>query len=572
MVGLNDLATTHPDLCREVDGWDPTKFSAGMARKQWWRCANSHRWEARIQHRATGAGCPFCAGSGKRAFLGETDLATTHPQIASTAFEWDPTQFVAGSGKKQKWVCSEGHVYEAKISSRVAGLECAICSNHQVLSGFNDLESRNPEFAKQANGWDPKTVLYSSSKRMSWKCSRGHEWEVSVVSRFKFNSGCPYCSGLRTIEGETDLLTLEPELAREAYGWNASQLKPGSSLKMNWKCKLGHIYKASVNDRTQKGKRRGCPYCSGKKVLAGFNDIKTTHPDKAKMAFGWDPSDFSFGMVKKLNWKCSEGHEWTQSPNTVCSLKYGCPVCANLVIRFQVNDLQTLLPELAAQANGWDPSKYGASSTRILSWRCSFGHTWNASIENRNRHNSGCPVCAGQKVWPGFNDLQTKHPDIASQAVGWDPSVILAGGATKRLWRCHNDHTWRTSIRARIAGRGCPSCAKYGFDPNLEAYLYYLEHDEKDLYQIGITNAPEHRLTLHKQRGWLLLDLIGPIDGLLARNWESSILEYIAGNGGIMGKDSGAKKFDGYTEAWLRASFKISNLRTIMEEIRKNEN
>ena len=39
-----------------------------------------------------------------------------------------------------------------------------------------------------------------------------------------------------------------------------------------------------------------------------------------------------------------------------------------------------------------------------------------------------------------------------------------------------------------------------------------------------------------------------------------------------MGKDSGAEKFDGYTEAWLRSSFKISNLRNIMEEIRKNEN
>ena len=570
VIGLTDLATTHPDLCREADGWDPSQFSAGMARKQWWRCANNHRWQARIQHRATGAGCPFC--SGQKAFVGETDLATTHPQIASTAFEWNPTEFVAGSAKKQNWVCSEGHVYEARILARVAGLTCTVCSNHQVLSGFNDLESRNPEFAKQANGWDPKTVLYSSSKRMSWKCSKGHEWEVSVVSRIKYNSGCPYCSGHRVIKGETDLLTLEPELAREAFGWDPSLLKPGSASKMNWKCSLGHIYKATLNARTRKNGRRGCPFCSGRKVLAGFNDIRTTHPEKAKMAFGWDPSEFSFGMVKKLNWKCPEGHEWTSTPNTVCSGTYGCPVCANLVIRFHVNDLQTLNPKLAEQANGWDPTKYGASSNRIMSWKCLLGHTWNASIVNRNLKNTNCPICAGQRVWRGFNDLQTKYPDIALQAEGWDPSVILAGGETKRLWRCDNGHIWRASISNRIRGTGCPSCAKYGFDPNLDAYLYLLEHDEKNMYQIGITNSPEHRLALHQQRGWLLVDLIGPIDGLLARNWESSILEYVVENGGIMGNNSGVEKFDGYTEAWLKSSFKISSLRIIMEEIRENDN
>jgi hypothetical protein len=91
------------------------------------------------------------------------------------------------------------------------------------------------------------------------------------------------------------------------------------------------------------------------------------------------------------------------------------------------------------------------------------------------------------------------------------------------------------------------------------------------MYQIGITNAPEQRLSLHKQRGWTLLDLMGPIDGLLARNWESSILEHVSKNGGVMGKQSGVKKFDGYTEAWMRSSFKIYNLRSIMEKIREIE-
>lgn len=571
VIGANDLATTHPDLCVEIDGWDPREFSAGMARKKDWRCKAGHSWNASIRNRAAGSGCPFCAKNGKRAFVGETDLATTHPEIALTAFEWDPSKIGAGSGKKRKWLCSVGHVFEARIVDRVAEKECGVCANRQVLSGFNDLRSRSPEIALQANGWDPETIVYSSTKRMPWKCAKGHMWEVSVVSRFKYNSGCPFCSGMRAIKGETDLLTLDPVLASEAYGWDPTQFKSGSSVKVNWKCNEGHIFQATLNDRTRNSNRRGCPFCSGRRVLSGFNDIKTTHPEKALMAFGWDPSKFSFGMTKKLDWKCSKGHLWTQSPNTVCSGKYGCPICANLVIHFHVNDLQTLHPELAAQANGWDPTKYGAGSGRVMSWKCSLNHTWKTSIANRTQHNSNCPICAGQRVWPGFNDLQTKFPEIALQAEGWDPGVTLAGGITKRSWKCENGHIWKTSISTRLNGSGCPSCAKYGFDPNLSAYLYYFEHDEKNLYQIGITNAPENRLTLHKQRGWVLLDLIGPIDGLLARNWEASILEHVAAQGGIMGKDIGEKKFDGYTESWLRSSFKLSSLRSIMEEIRKLE-
>lgn len=571
VVGINDLASTHPDLCLEADGWDPCNFSAGMARKVNWKCSKGHTWEARIQQRAIGVGCPFCANSGRRALAGETDLATTHPEIALSAYEWDPKNYVAGSGKKQKWLCERGHVYEATIVSRTYGVNCVICSNNQVLSGFNDLGSRNPEMASEANGWDPKTVLFSSTKKMSWKCRNSHIWEVSVVSRFKYKTGCPFCSGHRVIKGETDLFTLRPDLASEAFNWDPTSYKVGSKLKLSWKCPKGHVYKATINDRSRKLNARGCPYCSGKKVLVGFNDIKTTHPDKSKMAFGWDPTKYSFGMVVKLEWKCPKGHIWKQSPNSVCSSKFGCPVCANLEIRYLVNDLKTLNPILASQAHSWDPTKYGAQSSRIMSWKCSLGHTWRASIANRTRHNTGCPVCAGQKVWPGFNDLQTKFPEIAKQAEGWDPTVVLAGGHRKRLWRCENNHTWKTGIRSRVEGRGCPSCAKFGFDPNLDAYLYLFESEEKNMLQIGITNSPKNRMRLHRQRGWKLLDLLGPIDGLLARNWESSILEYVSSKGAIMGKESEEEKFDGYTEAWLKPTFDISNLRTLLEQIRNND-
>lgn len=66
--GVNDLATTNPELLKEWDydrntplGLYPTKLSARMNRKVWWKCQNGHSWSAVIYSRTRGSGCPFCA-------------------------------------------------------------------------------------------------------------------------------------------------------------------------------------------------------------------------------------------------------------------------------------------------------------------------------------------------------------------------------------------------------------------------------------------------------------------------------------------------------------------------------
>ena len=46
----------------------------------------------------------------------------------------------------------------------------------------------------------------------------------------------------------------------------------------------GHEWQATVNDRST---GYGCPVCSGNTVLAGYNDLATTHPELAKQ---WHPT------------------------------------------------------------------------------------------------------------------------------------------------------------------------------------------------------------------------------------------------------------------------------------------
>ena len=68
-----------------------------------------------------------------------------------------------------------------------------------------------------------------------------------------------------------------------------------------------------------------------------------------------------------------------------------------------INDLATLFPEVAAEADGWDPSEIIGGSNKKLSWICNEGHTWDAVLASRTgKDKRGCPICAEH----GFNPEQ----------------------------------------------------------------------------------------------------------------------------------------------------------------------
>lgn len=60
---------------------------------------------------------------------------------------------------------------------------------------------------------------------------------------------------------------------------------PGSGKKVWWLGECGHEWDAIIAGRS--GKRLGCPYCSGHRVLAGFNDLATINPEIVKF---WHPT------------------------------------------------------------------------------------------------------------------------------------------------------------------------------------------------------------------------------------------------------------------------------------------
>ena len=201
------FAEKNPDLINE---WDSTKngdltpydVTSNSGRKFWWKCpkAIDHEWEASLDNRSRGKGCPYCCG---QRVARSNSLSTISPNIAK---EWHPIKngrltaydVTPNSGKKVWWKCPKetDHEWEASVDNRAKGKGCPCCSGRKAVKS-NCLATTHPEIAKQwhptKNGdLTPYDVTYGSDVNAWWKCDKGddHEWSTAIGAKF----GCPFCT------------------------------------------------------------------------------------------------------------------------------------------------------------------------------------------------------------------------------------------------------------------------------------------------------------------------------------------------------------------------------------------
>lgn len=298
----------YPELAKE---WDYEKnandgiffdeVSAGSNKKVWWKCKNNHSFQRRIHERTNRHyGCPYC--SGRQILSGFNDFATKCPELLA---EWDykknnklgidPTKIGVGFRPKVWWICPKGHSYDSVIHPRTTGCGCPYCSipARKVLPGFNDLATTNPELIVD---WDydkniikPTEITYGNTKKVWWKCNKGHSYQTSVSNRTRLKSGCPYCSGLKAIPGISDLFTKYPTL-KEEWDYEKNTIDPttivrGGSQKFWWKCKRGHEWQSNVANRIRNDDSiNQCPICAKRNRISFpekviFYYIKNTFKD-----------------------------------------------------------------------------------------------------------------------------------------------------------------------------------------------------------------------------------------------------------------------------------------------------
>lgn len=242
----------------------------------------------------------------------------------------------------------------------------------------------------------------------------------------------------------------------------------GSNKKFWWKCEKGHEWETSPNSLKR---NIVCPVCNGRQILAGFNDLATTHPD---IAAQWNatrnillPSEVTYGSKLKVWWLGTCGHEWKASVGARATMGQGCAVCRGLQIQVGVNDLATTHPELVEE---WHPTKNGeltvtqvtAGSGIKVWWLGTCGHEWQISPHHRTS-GSQCYQCLGRrkpskqpllKNYPIFEEL---HPVLNGKLENLE---MLRLKSNKFVWWLGKDcgHEWRARIVWRTSGQGCAVC------------------------------------------------------------------------------------------------------------------
>lgn len=291
----------------------------------------------------------------------------------------------------------------------------------------NSIVARAPEVAKQ---WDyekngdikPEYISCTSHKKFYWRCEKGHSWKAQVNTRF-MGHGCPYCAGVKFAPGENDLLSQNPELAKEWDYERNGDLTPdritvNNKKKVWWVCNTcGHHWPASVAHRNR---GEGCPKCADKQ--------RTLSKHKRIVGIKGSFADNYPHLLK----------EWDFEKNI-----------------------------------GLDPNMLPPHCGKKVWWICSTcGYSWPATMDTR-ANGRGCEQCAKQKRALSQQKravlkkgaFAVTHPHLIED---WDyskndgtPNDYSAGSHYRANWKCHHcGYEWEVTIFKRTGGHKCPNCHK----------------------------------------------------------------------------------------------------------------
>ncbi len=349
----------------------------------------------------------------------------------------------------------------------------------------NSLASLYPEIAAQwhseKNGdLTPEMVRVETTLKPWWRCEKGHEWQAKTSARAA-GLGCPVCQETGTfIKGKNDLQTLCPEIAAQWHpeknnGMRPSDVPAQCSKKIWWKCREGHEWQVSVQARVVQNSR--CPFCTGRRIIKGHNDLATLYPD---VAAEWDydvnnkkPEEYKPTSPDKVSWICKKGHQWVAAIEKRTDRKQGCPYCSGRQAIPGETDIATTNPEVMIF---WDyeknsseeitPESIKPHSDKWVWCKCEKGHSWKIQAKQLVRGNR-CPYCRNQKIIPGENDFATLAPAELLAEWHWDknvevrPDAIALHYGKKVWWRCKNGHEWRGTPDGRFRAvpfTRCPYC------------------------------------------------------------------------------------------------------------------
>ena len=422
IVGSNDLLTTCPDLAKE---WNyerngallPSDITAGSSKKVWWKCSVcGNEWSATVYSRKNGTGCPSCGkvkqaiSFRKKRIEKNGSLVTTHPRLCQ---EWNykrndgmtPDDFSFGSNQKVWWICNQGHEWEATISSRVKGARCPKCNA--------GMRTSLPE----------KAIVFYLKK---------YGFELIENARIFENN-----------YRDVDVFLPVENTAIEYDGeyWHQSGKKDIDKTKL---CKKNDITLIRIRE----------PKIGF--LNDGYSIEHLTEVPKNDLRYINESIEWLLQLLGQESFDIDSNRDMPQ-------------IKAMIKKTYEEESFGKMYPDIAIEWDddknqGLSPNDVSKSSGIRVWWNCKYGHSWQDTIAHRISGRS-CPYCSGRRTLSGFNDLQTKYPEISNE---WDyqknkglrPDSISCRNGRKVWWICPKGHSYSATVAHRTEDNtGCPFCA-----------------------------------------------------------------------------------------------------------------
>ena len=282
IIPSNSLGEVNPQLASQ---WHPTlngsltpfDIAPSANRKVWWKCPNGddHEWQATVNQRSTGTGCPKCNPVWSRAELRiYCELKTIFPSTEhrgvikgneidilipeiSVGIEYDGVYWHQDKLDRdtEKNIAVKGSI--SLIRVREDGLS-TLGENNIFVSRkslkLSDLKAILIEITKITALSDSTSIAISN-----YLSSR--TWLADSLYKKLY-------SERKSVKPEKSLEHLRPDLADEWHptkndGLTPSQFSVGAGKKAWWLGKCGHEWQDTINHRSA---GRDCPQCRYKKA------------------------------------------------------------------------------------------------------------------------------------------------------------------------------------------------------------------------------------------------------------------------------------------------------------------
>jgi len=255
----------------------------------WWSCDQCpdslpHVWEATVNNRSQGTGCPYCSGE---KVCQHNTLARKVPQVAmywdaKTNHPLSPDQVTVSSRFRAHWKCSVClHEWQARVTEKATHKSgCPKCAKANGNRRADGTRQKQPTLARAKHAlleqWDndrnreignsPGNTTLGSHKLIWWRCQecqkgKEHSWQARASSRTsgKVVTGCPFCAGHKLCECNS-LETVYPDVAADfdvqKNGVSPAEVTSSTHTKYHWLSDEPDAKKRSVNQRTCRARRK----------------------------------------------------------------------------------------------------------------------------------------------------------------------------------------------------------------------------------------------------------------------------------------------------------------------------